>query len=259
LYNYTETFIFQSNTISQSLGISLTDVDFGLGMDVPSWRTNSQESQYKGEHRNLVKSDVAVTLSEFSHEGGYDTSVTALHIGTDTISKSHKNLLVQLKRGPTPFKAVKKKKAVPLFLDRLPNPEIANRYVRPLAMGVKWDHDIKVENVVDSTAPRALALQGAPEPRQKQKINIAPKNEHFNRVTSTRNVNSKPLVSETRTKTLETMFGSNVDVGTLANVLSDISEQIVTKQDVKAASMAKPLTGQQVPSVVDNTIFQTGW
>lgn len=249
----------QENTISQSLGITLTDVDFGLEKDIPYWRKDTQQKQSTAEtrrHSARVKSDVPVVLNSFANVG-LDTSFNALDIGSDTISETHRALLLKLKKGPTPFIATKTQ-AAPLFLDRLLTPDISNSLDRPkaLALKVKWESGKTKSSKINKDINKEIHIGN----KNIVSNNIQKHSDSRKRVSSTMKTKAKTTDSVTRHKALKSMFGSGVDVNTLANVLSDISDQIVSKQDI-TTTRGKPSTKDQQSvknNKIDNEIFQTG-
>lgn len=253
-------FYFQDNTISQSLGISLTDVDFGLDKDVPFWRKNSLHGQGYGNenHINRVKSDVPVTLNHFGH-GVTDSSINALDIGMDTISTAHRALLLKLKHGPVPF-ITTKKMAVPLLLDRLTKPETENPLdkVNTISLDVKWNKNNKKYDIGNSDNGFKELKPAVETPKSKPMENtkVTRMSRLKKRVLSARKLQNTAIA--TRTSALKSEFGANADVHTLANVFSDISKQIESKQDVKIDQKVKGATEAPSQAFVDNTIFQNG-
>lgn len=247
------TSLFQDNTISQSLGIKVADVDFGLDKDIPFWRRNSHQNHIIDTPpvQHQVKPDVAVTLDHLATVS-MDTNFHGVDIGSDMISEAHRALLLKLKKGPTPFKTFKKK-AAPLLLDRLMTNRLGS--AKKVSLNVKWESDkASKERTINKYHSfkdkfKETLRKGIVETKNKGETGDASK-----RVNST--IKPKSAIGG-RTAALGTVFGQNVDVNTLANVLSDISDQIVSKQDVNGRTDRK-VDNSVAPTSVDNTIFQTG-
>ncbi|XP_060591781.1 uncharacterized protein LOC132746596 [Ruditapes philippinarum] len=110
------------NTISQSLGISVSDIDFSANQraeEIPYWRrTDIHNSKVKKQKKKpkVKKSDVRVILHDHGNITGQAVEdPTSLGIGKDQISDAHKSLFLRGSRGGLPSHS--RTKISPLVLD----------------------------------------------------------------------------------------------------------------------------------------------
>ncbi|XP_052281090.1 uncharacterized protein LOC127878605 [Dreissena polymorpha] len=250
------------NTISQSLGINLNDVDFGFNKnkddgDIPFWRrsnpTNTQPEVIRP--RNIL-SDVSVNIHHQNQLLGTNRR-SEVNIGMDQISDAHKELLIRLRSGPRSFLPTEKTSSI-LILDRIeqkPNalPRNTGAVLNEAPVNVDWKVDANIPNT------RKPFIYVEPKPLERTKVDHESKemremqtffnefkevhkerNETGNSVPQPKQIVYQPIVEIVK------HVSDDVNIDVLADVLGVIGNQINAIENTKVP----------VERIVDNVNVQ---
>ncbi|WAQ99482.1 hypothetical protein MAR_023855 [Mya arenaria] len=248
------------NTISQSLGISLRDVDFGLNKkeanDIPFWRRESRDQGQSNRRNDIVKNiraDVNVNIQKHDK-----MIVDRVNLGTDTISESHAQLLLKRNKGRISVIS-KKKKSRTLQLDKIVDQrqQLTNSFLKPEERTVQ--HTWNTERPDHSNISKTIFF--APM-KPLEKSNTKPKSSLQSKKTSVAiEVKTDTVIGNVHEVNNGIPKGKATDLADLnelTNVLSDVDNKITAKEKLELVSNGNTNKTSVVKDGAqqDKTLFQ---